>query len=494
MTEARRDALIVGAGFAGMYLLHRLRGRGLDVQVLEAGDGVGGTWHWNRYPGARCDVESAQYSFQFDRELEQEWDWSERYAAQPEILAYAEHVADRFDLRRSIRFGTRVAAAEWDDAAGLWRLRAEDGAEFAAPVCVMATGCLSAPSAPDIPGLEDFAGPVFHTGTWPKEEPDFTGLRVGVIGTGSSAVQSIPQIARQAGELVVFQRTPNYAVPAHNRALSAAERAACKADYPEMRRRQKQAPNNIDRRGPAGPFDAMSGDEAQAELWRRWEEGGLPFLAAFEDTLMNDAANRAAADFVRDRIREIVTDPETAELLCPDNVIGCKRLCVEIGYFEAFNRDNVRLVDVKARPIRRIAETGLEIEGERFELDALVLATGFDAMTGALTRIDIRGREGRGLREASIEQHVEWIDDCLKAMAERGAARIEATEAAQEDWVRHNAGLVEGALRADCSSWYVGANIPGKPRVFMPYFGGFPAYERACREVAAKGYEGFAFG
>ncbi|MGM0583409.1 MAG: flavin-containing monooxygenase [Pseudomonadota bacterium] len=530
MTQAGSDVIVVGAGFAGLYLLHLLRGRGKRVQVLEAGDGVGGTWYWNRYPGARCDVESAQYSFQFDPELEQEWDWSERYAAQPEILAYAEHVAERLDLKRDIRFNTRVAEGAWDDAAGLWRLRAEDGAEFAAPVCVMATGCLSAPNTPDIPGLEDFRGPVYHTGTWPKQKVDFHGRRVGVIGAGSSAIQSIPQIAREAAELVVFQRTPNYAVPAHNRPLTEADRAACKADYPDMRRRQKRSPNNIDRRAPAGAFRKMTPEQREAELWRRWEEGGLPFMAVFEDALLDDGANEAIADFVRDRIREIVKDPETAGLLCPDNVIGCKRLCVEIDYFETFNRDNVRLVDVKARPIDRITPDGLEIEGERFAFDSLVLATGFDAMTGALTRIDIRGREGVSLREAwaegpksylglavagfpnlftvtgpgspsvltnmipSIEQHVEWITDCLDAMEARGARRIEATEAAQEDWVKHNADLVEGALKADCSSWYVGANIPGKPRVFMPYLGGFPAYAEKCAEVARKDYEGFAFG
>ena len=529
MDETRRDVLVVGAGFAGLRLLHLLRGAGRSALALEAAEGVGGTWWWNRYPGARCDVESVQYSFRFDPELERDWTWTERYAAQPELLRYAEHVAERFDLKRDIRFRTRVASARWDEAAGLWRLEAEDGARFAAPVCILATGCLSVPNRPKIEGLGDYRGRLLHTGEWPRQKVDFTGERVGVIGTGSSAVQSIPQIAREAAELVVFQRTANYAVPAWNRPLSPAESAEAKAHYPELRARRDVSFNYIARRPPAGPAARETPEAREAEFRRRWAEGGLPFMAAFDDLLTDEESNRAAADFVRARIREIVKDPATAEALCPTDVIGCKRLCVEIGYFETFNRPDVRLVNLRERPLERITADGLIAGGERFAFDSLVLATGFDAMTGALTRVDIRGRDGLGLREAwrdgprslmglmvagfpnlftvtgpgspsvltnmipSIELHAQWIVDCLAAMEARGARTVEAEAGAQEGWTRANSEMVESSLRMRCGSWYLGANAPGKPRVCMPWAGGAPAYARHCAETAAAGYPGFAF-
>ncbi|MEM6744914.1 MAG: NAD(P)/FAD-dependent oxidoreductase [Pseudomonadota bacterium] len=536
MSEAiaaeQHDVLIVGAGFAGLRLLDLMRRQGRRARVLEAGDGVGGTWYWNRYPGARCDVESMQYSYQFDPALEAEWDWSERYAAQPEILAYAEAVAERLDLTRDIRFGTRVRSAVWDGA--LWRLESEDGAAFEAPICIMATGCLSAPNVPDLPGLKDFSGPVHHTGDWPHEGVDFSGQRVGVIGTGSSGIQSIPRIARQAASLTVFQRTANFAVPAWNRPLSEAERASVRAEYAALRARQKRSPNAIDRPGPVGSAARTSAEARQAEFEARWEAGGLPFLSAFDDLLLDPQANAWAADFVRARIREIVQDPATAELLCPTDLIGCKRLCVEIGYFETFNLPHVRLVDLRPGDggrggIETVTPGGLRAAGETFELDALVLATGFDAMTGALLRIDVRGEDGRSLRQdwaegpasylglmvagypnlftvtgpqspsvltnmiVSIEQHCEWIADAVAALEARGASRMAAEDSAQAAWTEANAAMAEGSMREACGSWYRGANIPGKSAVYMPYVGGFPAYTEALEGITARGYEGFSF-
>ncbi len=527
MSEDRYDVLVVGAGFSGMYLLHLLRAAGFRTLVVEAGSDVGGTWYWNRYPGARCDIESVQYSYQFDKALEQEWDWSERYAPQPEILRYANHVADRLDLRRDIRFDTRIARADFDEATALWSLEAEDGSRFSARFFVMATGCLSAPNQPTIAGIDSFAGPTYHTGLWPHQPVSFEGLRVGVIGTGSSAVQSIPQIAREAAQLTVFQRTPNYAVPAHNRVLPDAYRAEVKADYAGLRQRQRASFNNFDVRLPDAKASETTAAERDAEYQRRWDEGGLGFMAAFTDLMVDRAANDTAAEFVRARIREIVTDPQTAETLCPANEIGCKRLCVEIDYFETYNRPNVRLVDVSSEPIERITPTGIRAHGEDFTIDALVLATGFDAMTGALTRVDIRNAEGMRLGEKwqdgprsflglaiagfpnlftvtgpgspsvltnmlpTIEQHCEWITACISHLRDAGLKRIEATLDAENDWVAHNADVAGKHLRSSCQSWYVGANVEGKARVFMPYVGGFPAYAERCDAVAAEGYAGF---
>ena len=368
------DTLIVGAGFAGMYLLHRLRGAGFRARVCEAGGGVGGTWYWNRYPGARCDVESLSYSYQFDEALQQEWQWTERYAVQPEILRYANHVADRFGLWPDMQFDTRVAAAHWDDAAGLWRIRLEP--EGGAPetvtarFCIMATGCLSAANLPDIPGRDSFGGATYHTGRWPHEEVDFSGLRVAVIGTGSSAIQSIPVIAKQAAHLTVFQRTANYSVPAQNRPLDPAEIAAVKADYRGLREEAKTRFGCFVVDLPRPSALADSPERRVAEFERRWQTGGLTFMASYEDLLYDPAANDTAADFVRAKIRETVRDPETARRLMPTNVIGCKRLCVDTGYFETYNRPNVRLIDINEQPIRAITESGVAVEGEEIEADA----------------------------------------------------------------------------------------------------------------------------
>ena len=523
------DAVVVGAGFAGLYMLYRLRGLGLSVRVLETGGGVGGTWYWNRYPGARCDVESMQYSYQFSDELAQEWRWSERYSAQPEILRYAEHVAERFDLMKDIRFNTRVSSAHFDETARRWKVTTDSGDAVHARHVVMATGCLSAVNLPAIEGRDSFAGATYHTARWPHEGVDFTGLRVGVIGTGSSAVQSIPIIARQAKELFVFQRTPTYSIPAHNKPLDPEEERRIKSDYRGFRARIAQTPFNVD-----GAFSTQSAlevdeEERQRVYQAKWDGGGLQLMGAFNDLVVNPDANKTAQDFVRGKIREVVKDASVAEALSPQFYVGCKRLCIDTGYYETFNRPNVTLVDLKRSPIERIAPEGIRTRERLYELDAIVFATGFDAMTGALTRIDIRGRRGEALKDAwaagprtylgistvgfpnlfmicpgpgspsvlsnmlpSIEQHANFIADCIAYMGERQLATIEPSEEAQEAWVEHVNQVAEPTLFPSTNSWYVGANIPGKTRVFMPYIGGFPVYVEKCKEVAAKGYEGFS--
>jgi len=521
------DAVIVGAGFAGLYMLHRLRGMGFRARVLEAGSGVGGTWYWNRYPGARCDVESVEYSYQFDEALQQDWDWSERYAAQPELLRYANHVADRFDLRCDIEFNTRVASAAFDAAAGRWVIEAIGGARVTATYCIMATGCLSAPNLPPFKGLESFQGECYHTGHWPHEEVSFAGKAVAVIGTGSSAVQSIPIIAAQAKQLTVFQRTANYPIPAHNAPLTDEFRAAIKADYPALRARARQTMTGIDFDYSDALASETSAEGRALEYERRWQRGGLSFLGAYKDLMADQAANDTAAEFVRNKIRQKVRSPALAELLAPKNTIGCKRLCIDIGYFETFNRPNVKLVDVSETPIEAITPRGVKVRGQEFAADAIVFATGFDAMTGSLLRIDIRGRNGMTLRERwhegprtylglgvtgfpnfftvtgpgspsvltnmlpTIEQHVDWIADALGYLRARGLSCIEPSAQAEDEWGVHVDELAGRTLRYTCGSWYLGVNIPGKPRVFMPYIGGFPRYIEKCNEVADRGYEGF---
>ena len=529
------DVVVVGAGFAGLYMVHRLRGLGLSVRVFEAGGGVGGTWYWNRYPGARCDVESLEYSYQFSEELQQEWSWSERYSGQPEILRYANHVADRFDLRRDIEFNRRVVSAHFDERDAGWRVEVgADGNAAAANetvfarFVVMATGCLSAANLPEFPGIEDFEGAKYHTGAWPHEGVDFTGLRVGIVGTGSSAIQAIPVIAAEAAHLTVFQRTPNYSIPANNGAMDREREAEVKAEYPAFRDRNSRMPAGLgaDMNPMHDEFAEVPADERRRRFQERWEYGGFSFMASFADMLMSQEANDAAADFVREKIRGIVDDPEVAGLLSPANVIGCKRICLDSGYFETFNRPNVTLVDVSSAPIERITASGLRTGGREYELDAIVFATGFDAMTGALARIDIRGRGGRTLRAKwedgpraylglgvagfpnlftitgpgspsvlsnmlpSIEQHVNWIADCVAWMRDRGHAAIEATPEAENEWVAHVGEVAGATLYPTCNSWYLGANVPGKPRVFMPYLG-FPPYVEKCDAVAANDYEGF---
>jgi cyclohexanone monooxygenase len=529
-TSERYDVVVVGAGFAGMYMLHRLRGQGMTARVYEQGSGVGGTWYWNRYPGARCDVESMQYSYSFSDELQQQWDWSERYAPQPEILKYANHVADRFDLRCDMQFDTRVIGAEFDEGCNLWSVTTSDGKTVTAKYVVLATGCLSNARRPDIKGLDRFRGKIYHTGNWPHEPVDFSGLRVGVIGTGSSSIQSVPIIAGQARHLTVFQRTANFSIPARNAKLTEEERQAFRAKYPEVRRfAREEARNGIYTEMPdRGALDD-DGNERHAKYESRWQRGGLTFMSVYNNLALDKAANDTAANFVRSKIAELVKDPETAKRLQPsDHPIGSKRICIDTDYFATFNRPNVTLVDIRANPIEEITESAVRVAAKHYEIDALVLATGFDAMTGSVARIDIRGRNGQtlnrkwaegprtylGLMSAgfpnlfiitgpgspsvlsnmivSIEQHVDWIADSLAYMRGRSLDTMEAQRDAEDKWVAHVNEVAYTTLYPQANSWYMGANIPGKPRIFMPYIGGVGAYRQICNDVAAKGYEGFA--
>jgi cyclohexanone monooxygenase len=523
------DAIVVGAGFAGMYMLHNLRKHGFSARVYEAGGDVGGTWYWNRYPGARVDIESMQYSYSFSEELDQEWKWSEKYAPQPEIMEYARHVADRFDLRRDIQFNTRVTSAHFDEEAKRWTVETDQGDRVTAQFCIMAVGCLSAANKPPFEGMDDFEGPIYHTGEWPHEGVDFTGKRVAVIGTGSSGIQSIPIIAQQASQLYVFQRTPNYSVPAWNSKVDPEWEAEVKADYPGLRAKARARPTGFYFHFNTKPALEASEEERRRTYEEFWARGGLPFLGAFGDLLFNKEANDTIAEFAREKIREIVKDPETAELLCPKDVFGCKRLCVDTGYFETYNRPNVTLVDISKTGVERITPKGLVGNGREYEVDAIVCATGFAAMTGSYDKIDIRGRDGLPLKKAweagprtylglstvgfpnffmitgpgspsvlaqmiqSIEQHADWMIDCMAHMRDVGAQTFEPTLAAQDAWVEHVNEVAAISLRSTCSSWYVGANVPGRPRVFMPYIGGFPIYVQKCNEVQTNGYEGFTF-
>jgi cation diffusion facilitator CzcD-associated flavoprotein CzcO len=527
------DAIVVGVGFSGLYLVYRLRELGFTVQAIEAGDDVGGTWYWNRYPGARCDIESMTYSYSWSEELEQEWTWSERYAAQPEILRYLNHVADRFDLRRHIRFGTRVTAAAFDEQKTCWAVTTDAGDVLRAAFLIMATGCLSVPRLPDIRGLDRFEGETYHTALWPHEPVSLAGKRVGIIGTGSSAVQVLPAIAGEAAQVTVFQRTPAFSVPAWNGPLDDETVRAHKARYREYRELARvTGGGNPWHTRKQSIFDETP-EQRREEFEKRYRLGGFHLHAAYSDLFTNEEANELVSEFVREKIRERVGDPELAELLCPyDYPLATKRMCVDTGYYEAFKRPNVRLVSVKETPIEEITERGVRVAGEEHELDVLVLATGFDAMTGALLRVDIVGRGGRSLRDVwadgprtylglaiagfpnlftvtgpgspsvlsnmvvSIEQHVEFITDCMVYARQLGCTAIEAKPEAQERWVEHVREVGDASLyprAADANSWYMGANVPGKPRMLLPYVGGVGEYRRRCEAIARAGYEGFAF-
>ena len=526
---SRYDAIVVGAGISGLYLLHRLRSMGLSVLVLDQATGIGGTWFWNRYPGARCDIESMTYSYSWSHELEQEWTWSERYAGQAEILAYLEHVADRFDLRRDIRLGTRVAEAALEEPGDRWSIATDDGERFSAGFLIMATGCLSVPRIPDIPGIERFAGELHHTGLWPHDGVEFAGKRVGVIGTGSSAVQAIPLIAAEAAQLTVFQRTANFSVPAWNGPLTAEMVSERKARYEVFRRvaRTTTAGNPWNAREQS-VWDATP-EQREREFEERYAVGGFCLHSAYSDLFSDPEANELVCEFIRRKIRERVHDPELAELLCPyDHPLGTKRMCVDTGYFEAYNRANVRLVSIRERPIDEITESGLRVGDEEFAFDTIVLGTGFDALTGALLAIDLRGRGGRPLREKwaagprigarphdlglpeplhghragqplRAQQH-DGLDRAARRLDRRlhripARARVRDASSpprAEEDaWVEHHRAVGDASLYPRAKSWYMGANIPGKPRVLLPYVGGVGAYRARCDAVAERGYEGF---
>ena len=521
------DAVIVGAGFAGLYMLYRLRKLGLAARVIEAGGGIGGTWFWNRYPGARCDVESLEYSYQFSEELQQEWEWSEQYSSQVEILRYANHVADRFDLRRDIQLNTRVIAAHFVESNGRWTVVTDTNERLSAQFCIMATGCLSLPNKPNFEGLDTFKGDWYHTANWPHEEVDFTAKRVGVIGTGSTGIQAIPVIAGQAAQVTVFQRTANYSVPGRDGPIDPDVQRRIKHDYAGFRQSNSEQPFGSSVVLSEDLAMDLSEKERQRRFQAQWNRGGgLPFLGAFADLILDRNANDAAAEFIRAKIRETVEDPDVAELLSPRNTFGCKRLCVDTGYYKTFNRPNVSLVDISDAPIERINPDGLTTGGTDYQFDSIVFATGFDAMTGALLNIDIRGAGAQQLSDKwvdgpraylglgisgfpnmfiitgpgspsvltnmlpSIEQHVNWITDCIDYLRDHGFARIEPEVEAEDAWLEHVYEVAGRTLFTSCNSWYLGSNVPGKPRVFMPYIG-FPPYVEKCNEIVANGYQGF---
>ncbi|ORM07632.1 flavin-containing monooxygenase [Prescottella equi] len=528
-TTASFDVVVVGAGVAGLYAVHRFRQQGLTVRAFEAASGVGGVWYWNRYPGARCDVESVDYSYSFSPELEQEWDWSEKYATQPEILAYLEHVADRFDLRRDIQFDTRVTSATLDEETLRWTVRTDRGDVVSARFFVVAAGPLSNANTPDFDGLDTFAGDVFHTAHWPHDGVDFTGKRVGVIGTGSSGIQSIPHIAEQADKLFVFQRSANYSVPAGNAPLDDATRAEQKANYAERRRLSWESGGGSPHRAhPKLTLEATE-EERRAAYEERWKLGGVLYSKTFPDQLTDQAANDAAREFWEEKVRAVIDDPAIADLLIPDDhAIGAKRIVTDSGYYETYNRDNVELVNLKATPIVGMDAAGVNTTEAHYDLDAIVLATGFDAMTGSLDKLDIVGRAGQSLKEKwaagpetylglgidgfpnffnltgpgspsvlanmvlHSELHVDWVADAIAYLDDRGAAAIEGTPEAVADWVEECRTRAEASLLNTANSWYLGANIPGRPRVFMPFLGGFAGYRQIITEVADSGYKGFA--
>jgi cyclohexanone monooxygenase len=525
--SAHVDAVVVGAGFAGLYAIYRLRALGLDVRAFEAGGDVGGTWYWNRYPGCRCDVPSLEYSYSFDEKLQQEWHWRERYGSQPEILAYANHVAERFALRPHIRFDTRVVAARFDEESLRWHVATDAGEAITARFCIMATGVLSSTHTPAFPGIDAFGGALYHTGNWPREPVDFAGKRVAVIGTGSSGIQLIPVLAEQAAHLYVFQRTAQFSIPARNRPASPEEGRRVKADYARFRAENFRQPGAV--RRPAEVISVLeaSQEERLAQFEQAWQAGGTNFLRTFGDLMETREKNEFAAEFARGKVREIVKDPAVAEALISDQVIGCKRICLDTDYFETYNRPNVSLVSVRDRPIERVTPRGLVANGTEYAVDCIVFATGFDAMTGALTRIDLRGRGGQTIQHKwsrgpdnylgmalhgfpnlfmicgpgspsvlanmviHIEQQVDWIGDCIAHVERSGLASIEAEAGAEREWVEHVNRIAGGTLFPTCNSWYLGVNIPGKPRAFLPYAGGFHTYTDRCDAVAAGGYTGF---
>jgi len=524
------DALVIGAGFAGLYQLLCLRDRlGLSVQALEAGGGVGGTWYWNRYPGARCDSESHVYWYTFSPELMREWEWSERYPGQAEILRYLNFVADRFDLKRDIRFNTRVVAASYDEQANRWHVCTEDGDTYVVKFLITAVGCLSTANVPKFPGLEDFAGDWYHTGQWPHEGVDFTGKRVGMIGTGSTGIQAAPVIAASAKHLTVFQRTANYSVPARNAPLTAEFRRYIKEHASDIRAFTHETINGMAFKIEERLAVETPPEEREKIYEAAWERGGLQFRAAFQDMMVDKRANDTAADFVKRKIRSIVKDPATAVVLSDiDHPYAAKRPPIDSNYFETYNRPNVTLVDLRNAPIDRISRAGICTTEAEYPVDIIVFATGFDAMTGPMLRMDIRGRGGIALKDVweagprnylglqvagfpnlftitgpgspsvlcnmpvAIEQHADWITDCIRHLRDGGFACIEARVDAMDKWVAEvNEVAHKTVLPLAKHSWYLGANIPGKPRVFMPYAGGMLHYRQICADVAARGYEGF---
>lgn len=523
------DAVVLGAGFAGLYMLHQLRSKGFSTIVYEAGDGVGGVWYWNRYPGARCDIESIYYNYTFSKELYEEWTWTSRYPEQAEILRYLNYVADRFQLRTDIQFNTRVTAAHFDEERHKWMIYLNDGQYILTKYFITGIGCLSAANVPNIQGLQQFTGKWYHTGHWPHEKVDFTGKRVGIIGTGSSGIQAIPVIAKEAEQLTVFQRTPQYTIPARNHAYD--------EDFIKETKQNFEAIKHSMRNSVSGtPFaqnqqSAMEDrDDRRQEVFEKaWAQGGFAFSATYHDLLTNEQSNEKAAEFIRSKIRQIVKDPVVAEKLCPKYMYGTKRQVLDSDYFETYNRENVLLVDVKESPIQKITGEGIQTADNHFDLDIIIFATGYDGMTGPLFKIDIQGRNGVTLKEKwkggaavqtylglttagfpnlfmitgpespsvlvnmpiAIEQHVEWVAECMQYLREHDIDLVEPTLEAEEAWSKHCQEVANATLYVKGDSWYTGANIEGKPRSFLIYLGGFDYYTKYCKEVAQNNYEGF---
>ena len=530
------DALVIGAGFAGLYAIYKLRELGVNVRGVEAGDGVGGTWYWNRYPGARVDVQGIEYAFSFSKELQQEWDWTNLMPEQPEVEAYLNFVADRMDLRRSIEFSTRITRLHFDERTNRWTASSDTGRTYEADYVIAATGCLSAPLEPAIEGMATFAGDSLFTNRFPKEGYDFTGKRVGLVGTGSSGVQAIPVIAAQAGHLTVFQRSAAYTRPANARPLRPGELDGWKAEYDDIREREMRTFAGLIHFGAVSveKFDVSDRilETPKHKRLQKLDERGWDALMAWADVMTDLEANAAATELYAEMISRTVRDAETVRKLTPSYPMGCKRQILDTNYFETFNRPNVTLVDLRDGRIRRVTPEGIDTEQGMFDLDVIVWATGFDAMTGALSRIDVRGRSGQSLGEfwdangplcylglqvagfpnlftvtgpgspsvlanmvLGIEHHIDLIADSIQHVERSGFRTIEPTPEAQEQWAEHVASMVEGSVRTapSCNSWYVGANVPGKKRVHMAYTGGFPKYRQECAEIVDAGYRGFRF-
>ena len=524
------DVVVVGAGFSGLYLLYRLRKAGFSTRVFERGGDVGGTWYWNRYPGARCDVESLQYSYSFDEQLQQDWHWPEKFSAQPDILAYANHVADRFNLKKDIEFNIEVKASWFDEKLKTWKITTNTGEEINAQYFIMATGCISTTQIPNIKGLSDYVGNTFHTGDWPHEEVDFSGQSIAVIGTGSSGIQSIPVLAKQAKKLTVFQRTPNYSIPSQNEPMTKKYERSWKDVYSERRKEMRYSAHGSLKDLNDVPALSVDEDQRQELYTKRWAIGGTGFLGSFNDLLTNADANYTAAEYVRQQINRVVKDKETAEILCPRSYpIGTKRICIDTGYFETYNRENVKLVDISKQPIQRLVTDGIIVDDQLYPFDSIIFATGFDAMTGSIFNVDIKGRDGLALKEKwnagpktylglmsasfpnlfmitgpgspsvksnmimSIEQHVDLVIETLLSMRRKGLSVVEPELEAENKWVDHVQEVANKTLFPQANSWYMGANIPGKPRLFMPYIGGVGAYREICEEIVANNYRGFKF-
>ena len=524
------DVVVVGAGFSGLYLLYRLRKAGFSTRVFERGGGVGGTWYWNRYPGARCDVESLQYSYSFDEQLQQDWHWPEKFSAQPDILAYANYVADRFDLKKDIEFNVEVKGSWFDENSNRWKITTNTGEDINSQYFIMATGCISTTQIPNIKGLSDYVGNTFHTGDWPHEEVDFSGQSIAVIGTGSSGIQSIPVLAKQAKKLTVFQRTPNYSIPSQNEPMTKKYERSWKDVYSERRKEMRYSAHGSLKDLNDVPALSVDKDQRQELYAKRWAIGGTGFLGSFNDLLTSADANYTAAEYVRQQIKKVVNDKETAEILCPRSYpIGTKRICIDTGYFETYNRENVKLVDISKKPIQRLVADGIIVDDQLYPFDSIIFATGFDAMTGSLFNVDIKGRDGLALKDKwnagpktylglmsasfpnlfmitgpgspsvksnmimSIEQHVDLVTETLLTMRSKGLSVVEPELEAENKWVDHVQEVANKTLFPQANSWYMGANIPGKPRLFMPYIGGVGAYRKICEEIVANNYRGFKF-